>query len=149
MGFSSQEYWRGLPFPSTGDFPDPGIKPAFPALQAGSLPTELWGKLPHTDWAFRETWVQSLGWEGPLEKSMATHSSSLAWRIPWTEEPGKLLSMGLQRIRYDWVIKHTLPPVSNFHLKISCRWWISSFGYGVEVIRIPWSSDLTFSFWST
>ena len=42
--------------------------------------------------AMRETWVQSLGWEDPLEKGMATHSSILAWRIPWTEEPGGLYS---------------------------------------------------------
>ena len=45
--------------------------------------------------AMRETWVLSLGWEGPLEKEMATHSSILAWKIPWTEEPGRLQSMGL------------------------------------------------------
>ena len=43
--------------------------------------------------------VQSLGWEGPLEKEMATHSSNLAWTIPWTEEPGELQSMGSQRLR--------------------------------------------------
>ena len=43
----------------------------------------------------RETWVPSLGWEDPLEKGMATHSSILAWRIPWTEEPGGLQSMGM------------------------------------------------------
>ena len=47
-------------------------------------------------------WVWSLGQEDPLEKEMATHSSILAWRIPWTEEPGKLQSMGLQRVRHDW-----------------------------------------------
>ena len=47
----------------------------------------------------QETQVQFLGWEDPLEKEMATHSSTLAWRIPWTEEPGGLQSMGLQRIR--------------------------------------------------
>ena len=52
----------------------------------------------------RETWVQSLGWEDSLEKEMATHSSTLAWRIPWTEEPGRLQSMGLQRVGHDWVI---------------------------------------------
>ena len=46
--------------------------------------------------AMQEIWVQSLGWEDPLEKEMATHSSILAWRIPWTEEPGRLQSMGLQ-----------------------------------------------------
>ena len=44
----------------------------------------------------RETWVRSLGWEDPLEKAMATHSSTLAWKIPWTEEPGGLQSMGSQ-----------------------------------------------------
>ena len=48
-----------------------------------------------------ETWVRSLGWEDPLEKSMATLSSILAWRIPWTEEPGGLQSMGLQRVGHD------------------------------------------------
>ena len=51
----------------------------------------------------RETWVPSLGWEDLLEKGMATHSSILAWRIPWTEEPGGLESMGLQRVEHDWV----------------------------------------------
>ena len=46
----------------------------------------------------RETWVRSLGQEDPLEKETATHSSILAWRIPWTEKPGGLQSMGLQRV---------------------------------------------------
>ena len=50
----------------------------------------------------RKTWVWSLGQEDPLEKEMATHSSILAWRIPWTEKPGGLQSMGLQRVRHDW-----------------------------------------------
>ena len=49
----------------------------------------------------QETWVQSLGWEDLLEKEMATHSSILAWKIPWTEEPGWLLSMGSQRVGHD------------------------------------------------
>ena len=48
-----------------------------------------------------ETWVQPLGQEDPLEKEMATHSSILAWKMPWTEEPGRLQSMGSQRIRHD------------------------------------------------
>ena len=48
-----------------------------------------------------ETWVRSLGWKDSLEKGSATHSSILAWRIPWTEEPGRLHSMGLQRVRHD------------------------------------------------
>ena len=51
--------------------------------------------------AMPETLVQFLGWEDPLEKGMATHSSILAWRIPWTEEPGRLQSMGLQRVGQD------------------------------------------------
>ena len=51
--------------------------------------------------AMQETGVRSLGWEDPLEKEMATHSSILAWIIPWTEEAGRLLSMGSQRVRYD------------------------------------------------
>jgi len=52
--------------------------------------------------ATRETWVWSLGQEDPLEKGMATHSSILAWRIPWTEEPGALQFMGSQRVRQNW-----------------------------------------------
>ena len=51
--------------------------------------------------AMRETWVQSLSQEDPLEKEMATHSSILAWRIPWTEEPGGLQSTGLQTVGHD------------------------------------------------
>ena len=51
--------------------------------------------------AIQETLVRSLGWEDPLEKGKATHSSILAWRIPWTEKPGRLQSMGLQRVRHD------------------------------------------------
>ena len=51
--------------------------------------------------AMQETWVRSLGREDPLEKEMATHSSILAWRIPWTEEPGGLQSMGSQRVGHD------------------------------------------------
>ena len=49
----------------------------------------------------QETRIQSLGWEDPLEKEMATHSSILAWRIPWTEEPGGVQAMGLQRVGHD------------------------------------------------
>ena len=51
--------------------------------------------------AMQETWVQSLSWEDPLEKGTAIHSSILAWSIPWTEEPSRLQSMGLQRVEYD------------------------------------------------
>ena len=51
--------------------------------------------------AVQETWARSLGWADPLEKGMATHSSIFAWRTPWTEEPGGLQSMGLQRVGHD------------------------------------------------
>ena len=51
----------------------------------------------------QDTYVQSLGWEDPLGKEMAIHSSLLAWRIPWTEELGRLQSTGLQRVRHDLV----------------------------------------------
>ena len=49
----------------------------------------------------RETWVRSLGWEDPLEKEMAIHSSTIAWKIPWTEDPGRLQSMRSQRVGHD------------------------------------------------
>ena len=65
----------------------------------GSLDGSVVKNLP----AMWETWVQSLGWEYPLEKAMAPHSSTLAWKIPWMEEPGRLQSMGSLRIRHDWV----------------------------------------------
>ena len=51
--------------------------------------------------AVKETWVQLLGWEDPLQKGMATHSSIVGWRIPWTEEPGRLRSTGSQNVRHD------------------------------------------------
>ena len=56
----------------------------------------------------QQTWVQSLGWEDPLEKETATHSSILAWRIPWTEEPGGLQSTGSQRVGRDLATKQQL-----------------------------------------
>ena len=62
-----------------------------------SLVAQMVKRLP----AMQETWVRSLGREDPLEKEMATHSSILAWRIPWTEEPGRLQSMGSQRVGHD------------------------------------------------
>ena len=123
--FSRQEYWSGLPFPSPGDLPDPGIETRSPALQADSLPfgfsdssvgkesacdtgdpslipgsgrstgegigyplqyswASLVAQLVKNPPAMQETRVQSLSWEDPLEKIKATHSSILAWRIPWT-----------------------------------------------------------------
>ena len=63
----------------------------------GFLVTQMIKNLP----AMWETQVLSLGWEDPLEKVMATHPSVLAWRIPWTEEAGRLQAMGSQRVRHD------------------------------------------------
>ena len=64
-------------------------------MPSASWVAQLVKKLP----AILETWVRFLGWEDPLEKEMATHRSTLAWKIPWTEEPGGLQSKGLQRVR--------------------------------------------------
>ena len=68
-------------------------------------PCDYWASLVdqavRNSHAMQETWVRSLGQEDPLEKEMATHSSILAWRIPWTEEPSGLQSLGSQRVRHD------------------------------------------------
>ena len=61
----------------------------------------------------QETQAQSLGWEDPLEKEMATHSRILAWEILWTEEPGGLQSLGSQRVRYDLATKQNQQQQSN------------------------------------
>ena len=66
-------------------------------LRIASLVAQRVKRLP----AMRETWVQSLGREDPLEKEMASHSSIPAWKIPWMEEPGRLQSMGSQRVRHN------------------------------------------------
>ena len=122
MGFSRQEYWSGLPFASPGELPDPGIEPKSPTLLADALPTELCGKSiifsdkvlgnlgfpggasgkePARQCRRQRDSVRSLGWEDPLEEGMATHSSILAWRVPWTEEPGGLQSVGSRRVEHD------------------------------------------------
>ena len=68
-----------------------------PKVRLSSLVAQMVKRLP----AMQETRVRSLSWEDPLEKEMATHSSILAWKIPWTEEPGRLQSMGSQRVGHD------------------------------------------------
>ena len=67
------------------------------SVRGASLVAQSVKNLP----AVQETWVRSLGWEDPLEKEMATHSSILAWKISWTEEHGGLQSMGSQRVGHD------------------------------------------------
>ena len=73
----------------------PEIK--LPTSIGASLVAQTVKRLP----IMRETWVRSLRREDPLEKEMATHSSILAWKIPWTEDPGRLQSMGSQRVGHD------------------------------------------------
>jgi len=84
MGFSRQKYWSGAPLPS----------PTNTTLESNYPPTQSVENLPAT----QETWVPSLGGEDPLVKEVATHSGILAWRIPWTEEPGGLQSMKSQEL---------------------------------------------------
>ena len=82
-----------------------------------SLVAQMIKNLP----AVQETWVRSLGQEDPLEKGMGTsHSSILAWRIPWTEEPGRLQIMGLQRVVHDWATKYTCTLAGKSSLRSLC-----------------------------
>ena len=69
----------------------------FIRLKDTTLVAQMVKNLP----VIQEIWIRSLGWEDPLEKEMATHSSILDWRIPWTEEPGGLQSIGSQRVGHD------------------------------------------------
>ena len=85
--------------------------------------------------AMWETWVRSLGWEDPLKKGMATHSIILAWRTPWTGEPGGLHSMGSQRVGHD------PGEVNGYPLQYSCledpldrgAWWATVLGVAKEL----------------
>ena len=90
-------------------FPAPELESSIPPKNSGSFSRELVFEtgaslvaqmVKHLP-AMWETWVWSLGWEDPLEMEMATHSSTLAWKIPWMEEAGRLQSIGLQRVRHD------------------------------------------------
>ena len=110
MGFPRQEYWSGLPFTTPGDLPDPGIEPSSLILlhwQVDSLSLASLGltslvaqKVIESAYSAGDPGSIS-GWEDPLEKEMAIQSNTLAWKIPWTEEPGRLQSMGSQRVRHD------------------------------------------------
>ena len=84
------------------------LSPFLTQLVGGTLPTLLLpgGSAVKNLTAKQETGVQSLGQEDPLEKEIATHSSILAWEILWTEEPGRLQSMGSQTVRHDWATNH-------------------------------------------
>ena len=88
-----------------------------------SLVAQMVKNLP----VMQEIWVQSQGWEGPLEKGMATHSSILAWRIQWTEEPGGLQSMRLQRVGHNWV---TFTFALYIYICMYSLWEVGSCDYG-------------------
>ena len=94
-----------------------------------SLVAQMVKNLP----AMRQTWVWSLGWEDPLEKGKANHSSILAWRIPWTEEPGRLQSMGLQ----SWT------QLSKFHFHFHIYIYIYIYLYSTE-----WKERKEYSEWT-
>ena len=102
-----QAQWQNLPAIS-GDVRDAGSIPGWgrsPGEGIGhTLPysgASLVAQMVKNLLSLGETWVQSLGWEDPLEKGMVTHTSILAWRIPWTEEPGWPQAMGLQRVGHN------------------------------------------------
>ena len=82
-----------------------------------SARASLVGQLVKNPPAMQESWVRSLGWEDPLEKEMATHSSTLAWRIPWTEERDRLQSMDSQRVAHECANKF------HFHLLAGTATW--------------------------
>ena len=80
----------------------------------------------------QETWAWSLGWEDPLEKGMATHSSVLAWKIPWTEEPGGIQSTGSQRDKYNWTTK-------PFTVTLSMLWEL--YDLYIEMLRVDMAEN--------
>ena len=112
-------------------------------LTRASLVAQRLKRLP----AMQETWVWSLGWEDPLEKEMATHSSILAWRIPWTEEPGGLQSTGWQRIEHDWAISLSLSFMTNDVEHLFTGWWAILLWGNVCSVSIQFLSVLFVCFW--
>ena len=97
-----------------------------------------------------ETQVQSLGREDPLEKEMATHSSFLFWKIPWMEEPGRLQSMGSQRVRYDWVTSLSFPIMALTPFLIAQFWGLQGLapflGYEVPEEKQPTTVNVCWAF---
>ena len=93
--------------------------------------------------AMQETWVRSLGQEDPLEKEMAPHSSTLAWKIPWTVKPGRLQSMGSQRVGHNWatslyfltVILLSIIKPENFWASVPSYFWLYSLWPGCHSLE--------------
>ena len=111
MGWVTRRCHRARKWESLEERDLPGVRTGTDLLLGASLVAYMVKNLP----AVQVTWVPSLGGEDPLETGMAAHSSILAWRIPWTEEPGGLQSMGLQRVRHNWTNTFT------FRQKSKCR----------------------------
>ena len=108
-----------------------------------SLVVQMVKNLP----AMQETQVQSLGQKDPLEKGMTTHSSILAWTVPWTEEPSGLQSMGLQRCGHDWVTNTcflVFPMSANDIAVLSCN--LNKFRSHPSFFFLHSTSDLSFTF---
>ena len=98
-----------------------------PKIKSAAVSISLVAQTVKHQSTMRETWVWSLGREDPLEKEMAIHSGTIAWKIPWTEETGRLQSMGSQRVGHDWVTSLSL---SLFPHLFPMKWWG----------QMPWSS---------
>ena len=114
ISFYVTHFSRPQSFPASESFPmswlfTSGVQSNGASASVSILPmnigaylmTQMVKNLP----VMQGTWVRSLGWEDPLEKGIATHSSILVWRIPWTEEPSGLKPIGSQRVRHDWATK--------------------------------------------
>ena len=98
----------------------------------------------------QKTWVQSLGWEDPLEKRMVTPSGIQAWRIPWTEEPGGLQSMESQRVRHDWLTLSFSTLISLKSGNASCPnlLFLFSVVLAIQSLGIPYKYEKgLFHFW--
>ena len=101
----------------------------------------------------QDTWLQSLDWEDLLEKEMATHSSILAWKIPWTEEPGRLESLGSQRVGHNWAtsLSHSLGLwFSNTHFSTSflCCFVLFSVINGIVTLYILTNRNQVYDVWT-
>ena len=145
--FSRQEYWSELPFIPPGDLPNPGREPESlrcPVLEHRFFTTNATWEAPCIYKGFsggsdsKESACNARdqgstpSWEGALGKGMATHSSILAWRTPWTEESGRLQFIWLQRVVYSWV---TNTSTSHYLRKCTCRlcWVGISLENGIEI----------------
>ena len=102
---------------------------------ASGFPGVPSGKEPACQHRRHETQVLSWGWEDLLEKERATHSSVLAWEIPWTEEPGRLQSMGSHRVRHDWSnLAHT--QTCQIYKNLINAWWLSNWKHNTIIFHL-------------